>query len=83
MKAYLSALNLLVHAHHHPENAMADGLGGILAPDMRKHAGANSALNDGAVSGDDIASSIAAVALPDDCMPDESASLLWSVGTER
>ena len=64
MKAYLSALNLLVHAHHHPENAMADGLGGILAPDMRKHAGANSALIDGAVSGDDIASSIAAVSLP-------------------
>jgi hypothetical protein len=83
MKAYLCAVNLLVHAHHHPESAIADGLGGILAPDMRKHAGANSALMDGAVSGDDIASSIAAVCLPDDCMPDESASPLWPVGTER
>ncbi|WP_029083793.1 hypothetical protein [Bradyrhizobium sp. th.b2] len=83
MKAYLSALNLLVHAHYHPENAMADGLGGILAPDMRKHAGANAALIDGAVSGDDIASCIAAVSLPDDCMPDKSASPLWPVGTER
>ncbi|UPU01449.1 hypothetical protein J4G48_0048160 (plasmid) [Bradyrhizobium barranii subsp. apii] len=83
MKAYLSALNLLVHAHLHPENAMTDGLGGILAPDMRKHAAATSALMDGAVSGDDIASSIAAVSLPDDCMPDESASPLWPLGTKR
>jgi hypothetical protein len=73
MKASLCAVNLLVHAHHHPKSAIADGLGGNLAPDMRKHAGANSALMDRAVSGDDIASSIAAVALPDDCMPDESA----------
>jgi hypothetical protein len=47
MKAYLCAVNLLVHAHHHPESAIADGLGGILAPDMRKHAGANSGLIDG------------------------------------
>lgn len=83
MKAYLCAINLLVHAHHHPKSAIADGLGGIFAPEMRKHAGANSALMDGAVSGDDIASSIAAVSLPDDCMPDESASPLWPVGTER
>ena len=80
MKASLCAVNLLVHAHHHPKSAIADSLGGNLAPDMRKHAGANSALMDRAVSGDDIASSIAAVALPDDCMPDESA---LSVGTER
>ncbi|ABQ39911.1 hypothetical protein [Bradyrhizobium sp. BTAi1] len=83
MKAYFCAVNLLVHAHHHPKSAIADGLGGILAPDMRKHAGANSALIDGAVSGDDIASSVAAVSLPGDCMPDESASPLWPVGTER
>lgn len=82
MKAYL-AVNLLVQAHHRPESTIADGLGGILAPDMRKHAGADSALIDGAVSGHDIASSIAAVCLPDDCMPDESASPLWPVGTER
>lgn len=82
MKAYLCAVNLLVHAHHHPQSAIAD-LGGIFAPDMRKHAGANSALIDGAVSGDDIASSITAVCLPDDCMADESASPLWPVGTER
>lgn len=67
MKAYLCAVNLLVRAHHHPKSAIADGLGGIFAPDMRKHAGANSALIEGAVSGDDIASSIAAVSLPDDC----------------
>jgi hypothetical protein len=83
MKAYLCAVNLLVHAHHHPESAIANGLGGILAPDTRKHAGANSALIDEAVSGDDVASSIAAVSLPDDYMPDESASPLWPVGTER
>ena len=83
MKAYLCAVNLLVHAHHHPKSAIADGLGGILAPDMRKHAGANSELMDGAVSGHDIASSIAAVCLPDDCMPDEPAPPLWPVGTER
>ena len=83
MKAYLGAVNFLVHAHHHPKSAIADGLGGILATNMRKHAGANSALIEGAVSGDDIASSIAAVSLPDDCMPDKSASSLWPVGTER
>lgn len=82
MKAYL-AVNLLVQAHHHPERAIADGLGGILAPDMRKQAGADSVLIDGAVCGHDIASSIAAVCLPDDCMPDESASPLWPVGRER
>ncbi|WP_338835211.1 hypothetical protein [Bradyrhizobium septentrionale] len=76
MKAYLCAVNLLVHAHHHPENAIANGLGGILAH-TRKHAGANSALIDEAVSGDDVASSIAAVSLPDYYMPDESASPLW------
>jgi hypothetical protein len=83
MKVYHVAVNLLVHAHHHPESAIADVLGGILAPDMRKHAGANSALIDEAISGDDIASSIAAVSLPDDSMPDESASPLWPVGAER
>ena len=40
MKAYLVAVNLLVHAHHNPESAIADALDGILTPDMRKHAGA-------------------------------------------
>jgi hypothetical protein len=80
MKAYLCAVNLLVHAHHHPKSAIADGLGGIFAPDMRKHAGANSAL---AVGGDDVASSIAAVSIADEYTPVESAFPLWSVGTER
>lgn len=80
MKAYLVAVNLLVHEHHNPEIAIADG---VLTPDMRKHAGANSALVDWAIAGDDIASSIAAVSLPGDYMPDESASPLWPVGTVR
>jgi hypothetical protein len=83
MKAYLVAVNLLVHAHHNPESAIADALDGILTPDMRKHAGANSALLDWAIAGDDVASSIAGVSLPDDYMPDESAFPRWPVGTVR
>jgi hypothetical protein len=83
VKAYLVAVNLLVHAHHNPESAIADALDGILTPDMRKHAGANSALIDWAVAGDDLSSSIAGVSLPDDYMADESAFPLWPVGTVR
>ena len=83
MKAYLVAVNLLVHAHHDPESAIADALDGILTPDMRKHAGANSALLDWAIAGDDVSSSIAGASLPDDYMPDESAFPLWPVGTVR
>jgi hypothetical protein len=83
MKAYLVAVNLLVHAHHNPESAIADTLDGILTPEMRKHAGANSALLDWAIAGDDVAASIAGVSLPDDYMPDESAFPLWPVGTVR
>ncbi|HXH47600.1 MAG: hypothetical protein ACK463_29430 [Bradyrhizobium sp.] len=83
MKAYLVAVNLLVQAHHRPESAIADALNGILTPDMRKHAGTNSALIDWAIAGDDITSSIAAVSLPDDYMPDESAFPLWPPGTVR
>jgi hypothetical protein len=83
MKAYLVAVNLLVHAHHNPESAIADALDGILTPEMRKHAGASSALLDWAIAGDDVASSIAGVSLLDDYMPDESAFPLWPVGTVR
>ena len=83
MKAYLVAVNLLVHAHHNPESAIADALDGILTPDMRKHAGTDSALVDWAIAGDDIASSIAAVPLPDDYAPDESPSPLWPFGMVR
>jgi hypothetical protein len=83
MKAYLVVVNLLVHAHHHPESVVADALDGIFTPDMRKHAGGSSALIDRAVAGDDIASSIAAIPLPDDYTPDESAFPLWPVGTVR
>jgi hypothetical protein len=70
MKAYLVAVNLLVQAHHRPESTIADALNGILTPDMRKHVGNNSTLIDWAIAGDDIASSVAAVSLPDDYMPD-------------
>jgi hypothetical protein len=73
MKVYLVAVNLLVHAYHNPESAIADALEGILTPGMPKHAGANLALVDWVVAGDDIASSIAAVSLRDDDTPDESA----------
>ena len=83
MKAYLVAVNLLVQAHHSPESAIADALNGILTPDMRKHAGNNSVLIDWAIAGDDIASSIAGVSLPDDYMPDVSAFPLWPTGTVR
>jgi hypothetical protein len=83
VKAYLVAVNLLVHAHHNPESVIADALDGILTQDMRKHAGANSALIDWAVAGDDLSSSIAGVSLPDDYTADESAFPLWPVGTMR
>ena len=62
---------------------IADALNGILTPDMRKHAGNNSALIDWAIAGDDIASSVAGVSLPDDYMPDVSAFPLWFTGTMR
>ncbi|WP_346732919.1 hypothetical protein [Bradyrhizobium sp. 195] len=58
MILYLVAVNLLQHAHHNPESAIAYALDGILR----------------SVAGDDVASSIAAVSLPDDNTPDESAS---------
>ena len=83
MNADLVAVNLLVHAHHCPESAIADALNGILTPDMRKHARNNSALIDGAIARDDIASSIAAVSLPDNYVPDLSAFPLRPTGTVR
>ncbi len=83
MKAYLVAVNLLVHAHHNPEGAIADALGGILTPDMRKNAGADSALVDWAIAGEDIATSIAAVLLQDDYVPDEFPFPLWPCGPVR
>ena len=83
MRVYHVAVNLLVQAHHSPESAIADGLNGILTPDMRKLAGSNSALIDWAIAGDDIASSIAGVSLPDNYVPDVSAFPLWPTGTVR
>ena len=83
MTAYLVAVNLVVQAHHRPESAIAEALNGILTPDIRKHAGNNSALIDWAIAGDDIASSIAGVSHPDDYMPDESAFPLWPTVTVR
>ncbi|GEC15335.1 hypothetical protein [Nitrobacter winogradskyi] len=83
MKAYLVAVNLLVHAHHNAESAIADALEGILTPDMRKNAGADSALVDWAIAGDDIASSIAAVPLQDDYVPYEFPFPLWPCGLVR
>ena len=83
MKAYLVAVNLLVQAHHRPESAIADALNGILTPDMRKHAGGNSALVDWAIAGEDIATSIAAVLLQDDYVPDEFPFPLWPCGPVR
>lgn len=83
MRAYLVAVNLLVHAHHNPESAIADALDGMPTPDMRKHTGTTSALVDGAIAGDDIACSIAVVSLPDDFAADESAFPLWPLGRVR
>lgn len=57
--------------NHYPESAIAYALDGILTPGMRKHTGIDSARG---IAGDDVASSIAAVSLPDDNTPDESAS---------
>jgi hypothetical protein len=83
MKAHLVAVNLPVHAHDYPESAVADALDGSLTPGMRKHAVANSALIDWVIAGDDIASFIAAVSLPHDDTPEESAFPLWPLGTVR
>ena len=83
MKAYLVAVNLLSQAHRRPESAIADALNGILTPDMRKHAGDNSALIDWAIADDDIASSIAGVSLLDNYVPDVLAFPLWPTGTVR
>lgn len=83
MKAYLVVVNLLVHAHHNPESAIADALDGILTPNMSKHAGTNSGLIDWAVAGDDVASSIAAISLADDYLPGESVFPLWPAGMVR
>ena len=83
MKAYLVAVNLLVQVHHRPESAIADALNGTLTPDMRKHAGSNSTLIDWAIAGDDIASSVGGISLPDKYMPDVSAFALWPTGTVR
>ena len=52
-------------------------LQGILTDGIRKYAGADSALIRWAIAGDDIASSIAQVTLPDDYTPAETAFLLW------
>jgi|tagenome__1003787_1003787.scaffolds.fasta_scaffold20989785_4 hypothetical protein len=62
------------------ESAIAYALDGILTPGMRKHAGIDLAWG---VDGDDLASSIAAVSLPDDNTLDESAFPPWPVRTER
>ncbi|MBJ7407473.1 MAG: hypothetical protein JHD07_30895 [Bradyrhizobium sp.] len=56
MNAYLVAVKLLAHAYHNPASAIAGASDGILA-DMRKHAGAKSALIDCAAIGDAIPSS--------------------------
>jgi hypothetical protein len=76
MKTYLIAVNLLAQAHYRPESAIADALDGILTTDMRKHA-SGSALIDWAIAVGDIASSIAAISLPDDYTPDGSAFPSW------
>ena len=81
MNADLVAVNLLAHAHHNPASAIAGARDGILA-DMRKHAGAKSALIDRAAIGDAIPSSSLAVSLPDSYMPD-AAFPLSSTGTMR
>lgn len=79
MNADLVAVNLLAQAHHNPASTIAGARDGILA-DMRKHAGANSALIDRPVIGDAIPASSLAVSLPDRYMPD-AAFLLSSTGT--
>ncbi|WP_050631517.1 hypothetical protein [Bradyrhizobium viridifuturi] len=81
MKARLSALNLLVHAHNNPESAVADALDGILNPGIRKHAGTNSAPVDWVTAG--CISFIATVCLPHDDATDEPTLPLWPTGTLR
>ncbi len=77
MTTYLVAVHLLIEANGSPEADVADALHGILTGDMRKYAGAHSALIDWAVAGDDIAGSIIPVAIAGDYEPDETAFPLW------
>ncbi|MCP3468144.1 hypothetical protein [Bradyrhizobium sp. CCGUVB23] len=82
MKLYLVAVKLPVHAHDNPESAVVGALDGPLTPGRRKHIGANSAAADWVTAGCDI-SSIAAVSLPHNDAPDESALPLWPMRTLR
>jgi hypothetical protein len=73
MNADLVAVNLLAHAHHNPTSAIAGARDGILT-DMRKQAGAKSALTDRAAIDDAIPSPSVALFLPDRYMPDAAFS---------
>ena len=77
MTTYLVAVHLLIEANNSLHAEVADALHGILTEDMRKYAGAHSALIDWAVAGDDIAASIIPVAIAGDYEPDETAFPLW------
>ena len=78
MRTYLVAVHLLLQAQHRPDTAIGDAFHGIIAGDMRKHAGDHSAPIDGEIANDDIASFIAAISLVDDDMPDQSVFSVWS-----
>ena len=77
MKPHLITVYLPVEAHEHPQGQVAEALQGVLTDEMRTYVGTRSALIDGAIAGDDIASSIAQVPLFDDYAHDGTAFSLW------
>ena len=78
MTTYSVAVHLLLQEQHHPEIAICDAFHGIFAGNMRKHVGDHAAPIDGAITGGDIVSSIAAVSPANDHMPDQPVVSVWS-----
>jgi len=83
MTTYLVAVHLLVEAGPEPRAAIDAALHGILSGATRQNAGGQSPLVDGAVSGEDLASSISPVALPASYAPDISPFPAWPAACLR
>ena len=73
MTTSLVAVHLFIAIGDRREAEVADVLREVPTQGMRKYAGAQSALIDWAIVGEDMASSIAAVDLPGDYAPDRTA----------
>ena len=77
MKTYSVSIRLFLEMRQCPEAEIANTLRGTVTEDMRKYACTHSALIDWAVSGEDIAASIASIP-PDEYRPDDGAFPAWT-----